>query len=133
MSIINEAAFETALEHSLLSQGYTPLPRDLYDRDRALFPQTILEFIKTTQRQTWDKLEALHGDKTGERILLDLNSWLDSQGTLSTLRHGFKCYGRTLRLAYFKAAHSLNPDVEARYAQNKLGITRQLRYSSNTD
>jgi type I restriction enzyme, R subunit len=128
-SVLSELAFETALEQSLLTQGYVALPRELYNRERALFPQTIIEFIQTTQPQAWSKLEALHGDKTGERILLDLNQWLDSQGMLSTLRHGFKCYGRTLRLAYFKAAHGLNPDLEARYAQNKLGITRQLRYS----
>src|SRR4029079_6047691 len=52
---------------------------------------------------------------------------------LGTLRHGFKCYGRTLRVAYFKAAHELNPDLEARYAANRLGITRQLRFSPRSE
>jgi hypothetical protein len=44
-----------------------------------------------------DKLEALHGDKTGEQILTDLCKWMDANGNVATLRHGFKCYGRTKR------------------------------------
>jgi type I restriction enzyme R subunit len=35
----------------------------------------------------------------------------------------------TLRVAYFKAAHGLNPDLEERYAANCLGLTRQLHFS----
>ena len=54
---------------------------------------------------------------------------MDIHGALATLRHGFKCYGRTLRVAYFKAAHELNPELEARYAANRLGLTRQLHFS----
>ena len=34
-----------------------------------------------------------------------------------------------LRVAYFKAAHGLNPDLEARYAANRVGLTRQLHFS----
>ena len=54
---------------------------------------------------------------------------MDANGALATLRHGFKCYGRTLRAAYFKAAHELNPELESRYAANRLGLTRQLHFS----
>ena len=58
---------------------------------------------------------------------------MDQYGSLATLRHGFKCYGRTLHAAYFKAAHELNPDLEARYAANRLGLTRQLRFSPRSE
>ena len=54
---------------------------------------------------------------------------MDRAGALATLRHGFKCYGRALRVAFFKAAHALNPELEARYAANRAGLTRQLRFS----
>jgi hypothetical protein len=57
-------------------------------------------------------LEAPHGPKTGEQILTDLCRWMDANGPLATLRHGFKCYGRTLHVAYFKAAHELNPELD---------------------
>jgi len=42
------------------------------------------------------------------------------------LRHGFKFYGNTFRLAYFKPAHGLNDEVLAVYARNQLTLTRQV-------
>src|SRR6266498_2140598 len=89
----------------------------------------MLGFIRETQPKEWAKLEALHAEKIGEQILTDLCKWMDTYGSLATLRHGFKCYGRTLRVAFFKAAHGLNPELEERYAKNRVGLTRQLRYS----
>ncbi len=127
-----EEAFETVIETHLLGHGYVSVPSSSFDRELAVFPTTVLAFIRETQPNEWGKLEALHGDKTGEQVLLDLCKWLDANGSLATLRHGFKCYGRTLRIAYFKAAHGLNPELEARYAANRLGITRQLRFSAES-
>ncbi|MFZ2518519.1 MAG: type I restriction endonuclease [Anaerolineae bacterium] len=129
----SEAAFETVIETHLLAHGYVPADRAGFDRARAIFPATVLAFIRETQPKEWAKLEALHGDKTGEQILTDLCKWLDANGSLATLRHGFKCYGRTLRVAFFKAAHGLNPELEARYAANRLGITRQLHFSPRSE
>src|SRR5207302_9312895 len=54
-------------------------------------------------------------------------------GSLATLRHGFKCYERTLRVAFFKPAHGLNPELEERYAKNRAGITRQLHFSARNE
>ncbi|MDS4029523.1 MAG: type I restriction endonuclease [Candidatus Contendobacter sp.] len=128
-----EAAFETVLADTLLSGGYQAISSSDFDRERAIFPEIALAFIRATQHQPWEKLAALHGDKTGERVLHDLCQWLDTHGSLATLRHGFKCYGRTLRIAFFKAAHGLNPELEARYAANRLGLTRQLRFSPKNE
>jgi type I restriction enzyme R subunit len=126
---LSECAFETVIEAHLLGNGYVPVNRDRFDRERAIFPETVLAFIRETQPKEWSKLAALHGEKTGEQVLRDLCKWMDANGSLATLRHGFKCYGRTLYLAYFKAAHELNRELEARYAANRVGLTRQLRFS----
>lgn len=128
-----EAAFETVIEAHLLRHGYVAVPRESFDRERAIFPEAVLGFIRETQPTEWAKLEALHAEKTGEQVLTDLCKWMDANGSLATLRHGFKCYGRTLRVAYFKAAHELNPELEARYAANRLAITRQLRFSPQSE
>ena len=133
MSPTTEAAFESVIEAHLLEHGYVHVPKDGFDRDRAIFPHAALHFIRATQPNEWDKLEAQLGTQTGERILADLCKRMEDQGALAVLRHGFKCYGRTLRVAYFKAAHELNPELEARYAQNRVGITRQLRFSPHTE
>src|SRR5499427_8121043 len=129
----SEAAFETVIEAQLLANGYVAVDRGGFDRERAIFPETVLAFIRTTQPKEWARLEALHGEKTGEQILSDLCKWMDTNGVLATLRHGFKCYGRTLHAAFFKAAHELNPELEVRYAANRLGLTRQLHFSSRSE
>lgn len=73
-----------------------------------------MAFIRDTQQKEWSKLESLLGKRTGDQVLSDICRWMDTHGSLATLRHGFKCYGRTLRIAFFKAAHELNPDLDAR-------------------
>ena len=133
MSRTNEAAFETVIESRLLANGYMRVPPDGFDRARAIFPETALGFIRETQPNEWAKLEALHGDKTGEQVVGDLCKWMDTHGALATLRHGFKCYGRTLQIAFFKAAHALNPELENRYAANRVGLTRQLHFSPKSE
>ncbi|MGH9583162.1 MAG: type I restriction endonuclease, partial [Bryobacteraceae bacterium] len=132
-AVHTEAAFEAAIETHLLANGYDSMPRNGFDRERAIFPKTVLAFIRETQSAEWAKLEALHGARTGEQVLDDLCKWMDVHGSLATLRHGFKCYGRTLRIAFFKAAHAMNPELDARYGANRLGITRQLRYSTRCE
>ncbi len=130
---IAEIAFEIAIERHLLGHGCISVNRDGFDRERAIFPEVVLGFIRETQPKDWAKLEALHGANTGDQILTDLCKWMDTYGSLATLRHGFKCYGRTLRVAFFKAAHRLNPELEVRYAKNRVGITRQLHFSARCE
>lgn len=125
----SEGAFETVIEATMLANGAVLEPASRLDRTRAIFPETTLSFIRDTQPKEWKALEALHGEKTGAQVLTDLTKWMDREGSLSTLRHGFKCYGKTLRVAFFKPAHGLNPELEARYAANRVGLTRQLHFS----
>lgn len=133
MKPTSEAAFETAIELVLLADGYEKLPSSDFDRERAIFPDIALTFIRNTQAKNWEKLEALHGAETGERVLQALCKWLDTHGALATLRHGFKCFGKTLRIAYFRPAHGLNAELDARYRANRFGLTRQLHFSPNNE
>ena len=129
MKQTSEAAFENAIEIVLLENGYIRHDSKDFDAELAIFPEVALDFIRQTQTKVWNKLEDLHGDKTGERVIASLCKWMDIHGVLATLRHGFKCYGKTLRIAFFKPAHGLNSELESRYAANVLGITRQLHFS----
>ena len=129
----SEGAFETVIETRMLGSGYVRESAAGFDREKAIFPETVLDFIRTTQPKEWKALEALHGTKTGAQIITDLTKWMDANGSLATLRHGFKCYGKTLRVAFFKAAHALNPELETRYAANRAGITRQLHFSKTSE
>ena len=133
MNRTTEAAFESVIEAHLLANGYVAVPNSDFDRERAIFPEAALSFIRETQPSEWAKLEAQLGEQTGQQVLADLCKRMDDQGALAVLRHGFKCYGRSLRIAYFKAAHELNPELNARYAANRVGVTRQLRFSPNSE
>ncbi len=128
-----EQAFETAIEHHLTTAGgYEKGEREAFDPERGLFPQDVLAFIQGTQPKEWDYLVNILKDKAEETLLDDLCRALNSEheGCLSVLRHGFKCFGKLFRTAYFAPASGLNPDTQKLYAANHLTVTRQLRYSA---
>ena len=79
----------------------------------------------------WKYLEMIHKEKTSQYLISDLTRALDSaqEGCLNVLRHGFKCYGKTVRGAFFKPVTGMNPDTQRLYGSNKLTILRQVRYS----
>ncbi|WEK40517.1 MAG: DEAD/DEAH box helicase family protein [Candidatus Brevundimonas colombiensis] len=96
----------------------------------ALFPEDVTGFLKDTQAAKWAQLEALLGAKTTVTVLDSLIKELDVKGTLNVLRHGFKCYGKSFRLAYFRPNSAMNPDAAATYGLNRLTITRQVAFTS---
>ncbi len=131
MSGHDEAAFETAIEASLTSAGgYEPRKPTDYDASLALFPADVIGFLQDSQPTGWGQLEALLGDKTAGTVLDALVKELALKGSLHVLRHGFRCYGRTLRLAYFRPNSGMNPEAMARYGKNRLSITRQVGFTS---
>jgi type I restriction enzyme R subunit len=129
-----EQAFETAIEHHLLNMaGYAKADAANFDRERALDPTCFIPFVKETQPEVWESLEKLHGPETESIVLDDLCKAMDSQGSLAVIRHGFKCFGKLIRVAYFAPAHGMNPDTERLYAANRLTVTRQVHYSTKNE
>ncbi len=128
-----EYAFETAIEdHLTTAGGYIKGNPKTYDAERGLFPKEVLAFIKGTQENEWGYLENLQKDKAEETLLDDLSRALNSEheGCLSVLRHGFKCFGKLFRAAYFAPASGMNPDTQRLYDANRLTLTRQVVYSN---
>ncbi len=123
-----EQAFEATVKSMLLAGGWQTGDRAEWDIRSALFPARVTAFLRDTQPKEWAALEALHGANLGDMVVAALAKELDVKGTLDVLRHGFKFYGRTLRIAYFKPAHRLNPDALAQYARNELTVTRQVHF-----
>lgn len=128
-----EECFEDVIEAHLLANDFVALPKGDYDLERALFPSQVLGFIRETQVVEVARIEALLADKTDETLLKDLTHWLDTYGVLPVLRNGFKCYGRTFRVVFFKPAHGMNPELAKQYKANRVAVTRQLRYSSKNN
>ena len=126
-----EHAFETAIEAGLTgSGGYEKRSPNAFGEALALFPDDVSGFLKDSQPAKWEVLEALLGPKTGATALDSLSKELELKGTLHVLRHGFKCYGKTFRMAYFRPNTTMNPDAAENYARNRLTITRQVAFTS---
>lgn len=131
MSGHTENDFETAIEAGLIGTGgYAKRSSADYDESLALFPEDVTGFLKDSQPAKWTQLETLLGAKTKATMLDSLAKELEIKGTLHVLRHGFKCYGKTFRLAYFRPNSGMNPEAAALYAANRLTITRQVAFTS---
>jgi len=123
----SEAAFEAYIEHVLINQsGWTQGTNQDWDKERAIFAPQAIAFIKDSQHDLWQQMVALHGDELEAKLIHTLCKELDLKGTLDVLRHGFKFYGKSFKLAYFKPAHNLNPDVLELFTKNRLTVTRQV-------
>src|ERR1035441_10282651 len=101
MSQTNERAFETYVEEILLTHGgWKSGSNAEWDKERALFPAQVFAFIQGTQEKLWEEMKALHAAGLEPLLLVTLVKELDAKGSLHVLRHGFKFYGKTFRLAY---------------------------------
>lgn len=123
----NEFAFETYVEEMLQTHGgWKPGSLAEWDKERALFPAQVFAFIADTQPKLWGEMRALHAAGLEALLVTTLVKELDTKGSLDVLRHGFKFYGKTFRLAYFKPAHGANWELLALVGKNRLTLTRQV-------
>jgi len=102
-----------------------------YDRARALFPADVVAWVQATQPNAWETLTKNHGCKAEETLLERLRTQLDQRGTLDVLRNGVELLGlnQPLKLAQFKPALGMNPDILTRYQANRMRVVRQVHYS----
>lgn len=132
-AIHKEIEFENDICAHLAAHGwlYAEGEFSAYDRARALFPADIIAWVQATQPKAWETLSKNHG-AAAEALLLDrIRKQLDDRGTLDVLRHGVELLGlrQSLALAQFKPALAVNPDLQTKYAANRLRVVRQVRYS----
>jgi type I restriction enzyme R subunit len=137
VTLHKEIHFETEICDHLAAHGWLYAEGDAaaYDRARALFPADVLAWVQTTQPAAWQTLTKNHGASAAETLLARLRTQLDQRGTLDVLRHGIEMLGlkQPLKLAEFKPAFGLNPDIVARYEANRLRVVRQVRYSLHNE
>ncbi len=126
-----ERDFEMAIEARLTSTGgYGKRSPNAFDEALSLFPDDVSGFLQDSQPKKWEALKVLLGPKTAATVLDSLSKELELKGTLHVLRHGFKCYGKTFRMAWFRPNTAMNPEAAENYARNRLTITRQVAFTS---
>jgi type I restriction enzyme R subunit len=139
MSGINEFLFEDAITSRLVDHGgYTVCKRGVghagppdFDTVHGVDTAELFAFIGATQGESWSALVKHHGNDAGGaqlKFVQRLAQQVDERGTLDVLRHGVMDGPVLIRLAFFKPAHGLTPELVRRYGANRLTVTRQLAY-----
>ena len=137
MNLHQEHHFEAEICAHLAANGWLYAEGDAtaYDRPRALFPADLIAWVRQTQPKAWEALAKNHGASAEATLLDRVRKQLDDRGTLDVLRHGVDLIGlrQPLALAQFKPAMAMNPDLQARYAANRLRVVRQVHYSQHNE
>ncbi|PHQ33150.1 type I restriction endonuclease subunit R [Rhodopirellula bahusiensis] len=137
MSLHKEISFEDEICQHLAENGWLHADGDAadYDRSLAMFPEDVVAWVKQTQPEAWKTLEKNHGQNAWATLAKRLRDCLDKQGTLSVIRNGFDMLGlkRGIKMAEFKPALGMNPDIMQRYEANRLRVVRQVRYSTHNE
>jgi type I restriction enzyme, R subunit len=113
---------------SKLEEGHYQrrLPGNL-DLQRALDNDLIIKFLKTSQPDSWKKLQEIHTTDLDEFVLDILVSELDSRGMVDVMRNGFNVSDILLDCAYFKPVSTINPETQLQYDQNILSYIREAK------
>jgi type I restriction enzyme R subunit len=137
MSVRHEIAFEQEICEHLGANGwlYEEGSASAYSRELALYPPDLIAWVQDAQPDAWQVLQKNHGIKAEATLLQRVRQQLDQVGTLDLLRHGVEVLGlpKALKLAEFKPAFGLNPQILARYNANRLRVVRQVRYSTRNE
>jgi type I restriction enzyme R subunit len=137
MAIHNEIEFENDICDYLSAHDWLYAKKDAadYDRKLALFPADILAWVQETDPDAWATLTKNHGASAEAMLLKRLRDSLDKSSTLHVIRNGFDVMGlrKPLRMAQFKPALAMNPDIMQRYAANRLRVVRQVHYSVHNE
>jgi type I restriction enzyme R subunit len=138
VNLHHENAFEQEICDNLrASEGWLYELGDAahYDRKLALYPPDLIAWVQQTQPDAWEVLQKNHGSKAEATLLQRLRSQLDQLGTVDVLRHGVEILGlsKALKVAEFKPALGLNPEILARYQANRLRVVRQVKYSLHNE
>ena len=128
-----EIHFESDIVAHLTAHGWLEGDPAKYDRELALYPEDVLGWVQDTQPKTWEKLKAAKNGKTEAALLARLAQVLDTDGSLSVLRHGFKDVSTKVDMCQFRPAQGINPETLERYGKVRCRVVRQVRYSLSNE
>ena len=106
-----------------------------YDKDLCVVGDEFINFLKETQKETYDKLHKKYGENTNKNILKRLHKEIENKGLIHVLRKGFNdVHGGNIKTLYFQPSSSLNVNYRTdKYLKNKFLLVRQLHYSPHNN
>ncbi|OBI29833.1 restriction endonuclease subunit R [Mycolicibacter sinensis] len=140
----HESVFETEICEHLAAHGWLYSPTDEgYDRELALFPEDVFDWLADTQPDQLAKRvkpeltgEALDMARAGVLATLVKALGADPKangGTLSVLRRGFKDLNAQFQMCQFRPNTTLNETTAKKYGAVRLRVMRQVHYSTQNN
>lgn len=112
--------------------GYIAGSAQDYDRAHALDVPQLFAFLRATQTEAFRKLALADANDTRDinrlKFLARLSAEIGKRGVIDVLRKGV-AHGPLHVDLFYGTASTGNARAEARHAQNRFSITRQLAYS----
>lgn len=137
MSLIHhECELERHMVEQLEAGGWKVGHPSAYDKVRAVYPEDVVTWLRSSQEAAWKKLESLNGANTEKTVLDRLVKVLEAKdgGTVVVLRDGFQLAGAgTLKMSESLPEDDRNETVKQRYACNVLRVVPQVRYSLDNE
>ena len=139
MALHNEIEFEREIAEYLGAHGWRYSPDDTgYDRERALFPEDIFDWLADTQPEQLEKVVKANEpsavkqrDQLLDRVVKVLDTPLENGGgTLNLLRKGFSHLSAKFRMCEFKPETTLNAKRNAEYDAVRVRVMRQVHFST---
>lgn len=129
-----EIGFEEFIENYLIDKNkYIKRLPSVYDKTLCMDKELVLQFIKKSQEESWDKLAEQHGEYLEDKFFKRLDEEIKSQGILEVLRKGIVDHGVKFDLAYFKPETKLNEENQELYDSNIFSVMRQVKYSEKNE
>ncbi|MCP1384062.1 type I restriction endonuclease subunit R [Runella salmonicolor] len=135
---MTEKRFEEHIESYLTTHLHDGLKYDSvhhshYDRTLCLVNHEVIEFIKHSQPESYQRWQIQFGEQADEKLLKRLSSEIQKEGVIKVLRNGIRERGVYLDMVYFEPKSSLNPEHQTKYLCNRLSVVRQLHYSTQNE
>ena len=137
----SEKRFEQDIESFLISEqgGYEQfsylnpdghrIHKYVYDKEKGLYPEVLINFIMKTQPKQWARYVRFYGDSAPEKFYHRLEDSIMENGLIYVLKHGVDDMGINIKIYFFQPESDLNENQIALYKSNVLGVTRQFSYS----
>ncbi len=127
----HEIKFEEYVARKLVENGWIEGKAEHYDKERALYPEDVVAWVKDTHPDAWDKLVRQNGNSAELTLLDRLEKALEAKtgGTMKVLRKGFTIAGAGLiEMLQGAPEDQRNAKELAKYQKNILRVVRQVKY-----
>jgi type I restriction enzyme R subunit len=124
-----ETHFEAYVVQQLVARNWLLGDTADYDQNHAVFPEDLIEWVRSTQSKKWEKLVAGNGENASAALIDRVAHALEQDGTIQVLRKGVKIAGAG-EIALSESAPEDDRDASAaeRYKANRLRVVPQLMY-----